>query len=154
MKNIQKGRSMVEMLGVLAIIGVLSIGGIAGYTTSMNRYRANQIMDAAAKVAVLAQTANQGQGGNVYAGAKGSGNCASGATDSGIQWETIGGVTGFCAESTEGSDTVKVTLNGTDISAAVKQAILNIAGDSNSAANGVMGGTGFNGTDTLIIRSN
>ena len=28
----ESGRSMVEMLGVLAIIGVLSIGGIAGYT--------------------------------------------------------------------------------------------------------------------------
>ena len=26
----QSGRSMVEMLGVLAIIGVLSVGGIAG----------------------------------------------------------------------------------------------------------------------------
>ena len=25
------GRSMIEMLGVLAIIGVLSVGGIAGY---------------------------------------------------------------------------------------------------------------------------
>lgn len=34
MKNIkaQSGRSMVEMLGVLAIIGVLSTSGIAGYT--------------------------------------------------------------------------------------------------------------------------
>ena len=43
MKNLksQSGRSMVEMLGVLAIIGVLSIGGIAGYTMAMNRYRAN-----------------------------------------------------------------------------------------------------------------
>ena len=30
MKQKEKGRSMVEMLGVLAIIGVLSIGGIAG----------------------------------------------------------------------------------------------------------------------------
>ena len=30
-KNEQTGRSMVEMLGVLAIIGVLSVGGIAGY---------------------------------------------------------------------------------------------------------------------------
>ena len=27
----QSGRSMIEMLGVLAIIGVLSVGGIAGY---------------------------------------------------------------------------------------------------------------------------
>ena len=39
----QQGRSMVEMLGVLAIIGVLSIGGIAGYRMAMNRYQANQI---------------------------------------------------------------------------------------------------------------
>lgn len=27
----ESGRSMVEMLGVLAIIGVLSVGGIAGH---------------------------------------------------------------------------------------------------------------------------
>lgn len=30
LKNEQSGRSMVEILGVLAIIGVLSVGGIAG----------------------------------------------------------------------------------------------------------------------------
>ena len=52
-KNAQSGRSMVEMLGVLAIIGVLSIGGIAGYTLSMRRYRANQILDLANKYAVI-----------------------------------------------------------------------------------------------------
>ena len=40
----ESGRSMVEMLGVLAIIGVLSIGGIAGYTMAMNRYRANEVI--------------------------------------------------------------------------------------------------------------
>ena len=44
-KKSQAGRSMVEMLGVLAIIGVLSIGGIAGYTMSMRRHRAHQILD-------------------------------------------------------------------------------------------------------------
>lgn len=37
----QSGRSMVEMLGVLAIVGVLSIGGIAGYKTAMDMGRAN-----------------------------------------------------------------------------------------------------------------
>ncbi|MBR2136742.1 MAG: prepilin-type N-terminal cleavage/methylation domain-containing protein [Alphaproteobacteria bacterium] len=31
-KTNQSGRSMIEMLGVLAIIGVLSVGGIAGYS--------------------------------------------------------------------------------------------------------------------------
>ena len=39
----QDGRSMVEMLGVLAIIGVLSIGGIVGYKLAMNHYQASQI---------------------------------------------------------------------------------------------------------------
>jgi type II secretory pathway pseudopilin PulG len=33
------GRSMVEMLGVLAIIGVLSVGAIAGYGKAMMKYK-------------------------------------------------------------------------------------------------------------------
>ena len=33
----ESGRSMVEMLGVLAIIGVLSVGGVAGYNFAMTR---------------------------------------------------------------------------------------------------------------------
>ena len=40
-KKSQSGRSMVEMLGVLAIIGVLSIGGIAGYSKAMRRHNVN-----------------------------------------------------------------------------------------------------------------
>ncbi len=36
------GRSMVEMLGVLAIIGVLSVGAIAGYSKAMLRYKLNK----------------------------------------------------------------------------------------------------------------
>ena len=56
----ESGRSMVEMLGVLAIIGVLSIGGIAGYTMAMNRYRANEVIDAASKMAVIAMTKQTG----------------------------------------------------------------------------------------------
>ena len=38
----QSGRSMVEMLGVLAIIGVLSIGAIAGYSKAMMKYKLNK----------------------------------------------------------------------------------------------------------------
>ncbi len=44
-KNNQFGRSMVEMLGVLPIIGVLSIGGIAGYSKAMFKYKMNKTMD-------------------------------------------------------------------------------------------------------------
>ena len=32
------GRSMVEMLGVLAIIGVLSMAALSGYQTAMSKY--------------------------------------------------------------------------------------------------------------------
>ena len=41
----QSGRSMVEMLGVLAIVGVLSIGGIMGYSYGMDKYRANETVN-------------------------------------------------------------------------------------------------------------
>ena len=43
--NTQSGRSMIEMLGVLAIIGVLSVGGIAGYSKAMTKYRINKTID-------------------------------------------------------------------------------------------------------------
>lgn len=61
MKRLQNGRSMIEMLGVLAIIGVLSIGGLAGYTMAMNRYRANNVLDYIARCGVVAQTAGMGE---------------------------------------------------------------------------------------------
>ena len=45
-KNVENrqccGRSMIEMLGVLAIIGVLSVGGIAGYSKAMQMYKLNK----------------------------------------------------------------------------------------------------------------
>ncbi len=43
--NSEKGRSMVEMLGVLAIIGVLSVGAIAGYSKAMGKYKLNKTID-------------------------------------------------------------------------------------------------------------
>ena len=36
------GRSMIEMLGVLAIIAVLSVGGIAGYSKALDMYKINK----------------------------------------------------------------------------------------------------------------
>ncbi len=43
-KNVseQIGRLMIEMLGVLAIIGVLSIGGIAGFSKAMYNHKLNK----------------------------------------------------------------------------------------------------------------
>ena len=45
MKNNESGRSMIEMLGVLAIIGVLSVGGIAGYSKAMTKFKTNKVSD-------------------------------------------------------------------------------------------------------------
>jgi hypothetical protein len=42
----QSGRSMVEMLGVLAIIGVLSVGAISGYGKAMFKYKLNKHAEA------------------------------------------------------------------------------------------------------------
>lgn len=39
------GYSMVEVLGTLAIIGVLSIGGFAGYSYAIDKYKANKTMN-------------------------------------------------------------------------------------------------------------
>ncbi len=38
-KDNQMGRSMLEMLGVLAVIGVLSVGGLTTYKYTMRRHR-------------------------------------------------------------------------------------------------------------------
>lgn len=48
-KNTQTGRSMVEMLAVLSIIGILSIGGVAGFSMANQRIRINNILDYATK---------------------------------------------------------------------------------------------------------
>lgn len=41
----EQGRSMIEMLGVLAIVGVLSVGGIAGYSKAMAKFKTNKVID-------------------------------------------------------------------------------------------------------------
>ena len=50
----ERGRSMVEMLGVLAVMGVLSIGGVAGYRYAIDKMNANDIINEVRKRAVTA----------------------------------------------------------------------------------------------------
>ena len=42
---VSAGRSMIEMLGVLAIVGVLSVGGIAGYSKAMEKWKINKTVE-------------------------------------------------------------------------------------------------------------
>lgn len=62
----ENGRSMVEMLGVLAIIGVLSVGGIAGYSKAMNKYKINKTTDQVSMLVANIRTLFSSQGN--YAG--------------------------------------------------------------------------------------
>ncbi len=51
-KSKQSGRSMIEMLGVLAIVGILSAGGIAGYSMAMQNHKTNVLIE---RVQLIAQ---------------------------------------------------------------------------------------------------
>ena len=65
-KHNETGRSMVEMLGVLAIMGVLSIGGVAGYRYAVDKMNANEIINELKKRAITAsQQRVLGQGINL-----------------------------------------------------------------------------------------
>ena len=52
----QSGRSMIEMLGVLAIVGVLSVGGIAGYSKAMTKFKINKTIDQVTHIATNVRT--------------------------------------------------------------------------------------------------
>ena len=49
----ESGRSLVEMLGTLAIMGILTIGGIVGFNYAMNKQRANATVNYVNQLAVL-----------------------------------------------------------------------------------------------------
>ena len=65
------GRSMIEMLGVLAIVGILSVGGIAGYSKAMEKFKITKAvgeynMLVQGLVEHLSDLKKLNAGGNVY----------------------------------------------------------------------------------------
>ena len=60
LKKAQSGRSMIEMLGVLAIVGVLSAGGVAGYSMAMQTYKTNQLIEKIQIIATQARAVYKG----------------------------------------------------------------------------------------------
>ena len=92
----QKGRSMVEMLGVLAIIGVLSVGGVYGYGVAMKKHKANEALH---KASMLATTVS------AYAMSN-DGNLPSTITD----FANLG----YYTELTDDGTQFKLTISGLD----------------------------------------
>jgi len=77
MKINQTGRSMIEMLGVLAIIGVLSAAGLYGYQKAMMKHKANKTINQIATIINNIHTAfaNSASSKTPYAGIKDWGDC-------------------------------------------------------------------------------
>ena len=61
----QNGRSMVEMLGVLAIVGVLSVGGVYGYGVAMKKHKANEALHKASMLATTVSAYAMSNDGNL-----------------------------------------------------------------------------------------
>ena len=118
-KKNESGRSMVEMLGVLAIIGVLSIGGIAGYTLSMRRHRANQVVDALNKYSLIVYSACQKAVVNgdisTIAGCNSDGNYVLSYADSGLAPISELFYIGAGYIPKENTDTVVIGVNFRDL---------------------------------------
>ncbi len=57
----QTGRSMIEMLGVLAIVGILSAGGIAGYSMAMEKQKTNTLIERMHRIAMQGRTFYNGE---------------------------------------------------------------------------------------------
>jgi len=89
----EAGRSMIEMLGVLAIIGVLSVGGIAGYSKAMMKYKINKTIEQITLIAgnVRAFFAPQGNYVGVYCYSNDmTGQCYSGGCRGGSSVDSNG----------------------------------------------------------------
>ena len=64
----ESGRSMVEMLGILSIMGVLSAGAIGGYHMALNKYYANEIIRGVSARAMSIGITNLASGATTLAG--------------------------------------------------------------------------------------
>ena len=58
----QSGRSMIEMLGVFAIVGVMSVAGIVGYSKAMAKYKVNKLINRASNIVANVRTKFAAQG--------------------------------------------------------------------------------------------
>ena len=116
----ENGRSMIEMLGVLAIIGVLSVGGIYGYTTAMKKYKSNEVAQTVSMLATLAHAANGGYGGTVVLANSGLELSPGGVSLSGA------GISASCVGSGD-CTVVEVDLSSWNDSTGVKDGVCAIA---------------------------
>ena len=133
-KKSQSGRSMIEMLGVLAIIGVLSIGGLAGYTRAMLSYHVNEILDYTNRC--WADVRSRGTGGGAIARA----DCSTFIADA----VPAGANSIQCSRTGINAECV-VTINDTNL----KKAFATKIGQPETNANFIYTGTSWGGISSV-----
>lgn len=131
-KQQQFGRSMIEMLGVLAIVGILSVGGFGIVAKALNNQRYTQIMSNTAELATSAKKMScqflddggySDYGLFLYKSNKYPGNLTyltSG--DNAGSYEGILGVTYQVEADSNGASSFKITLKGVPTDLCIRMA--------------------------------
>lgn len=142
----ESGRSMVEMLGVLAIVGVLSIGGIAGYTKAMAKYKINSTLD---QISMLVTNIRSTFGNQpTYEGLNNATAVTYGLVDSDLSHSTNSTLTNaFGGPVTLGTD----SLNGVDNAAFTIQYQQLPASACATIASADWGGTAASGLSSIKV---
>jgi len=100
---------MIEMLGVLAIIGVLSVGGIAGYSQAMSKFKVSKTTDQIQTMVTNIRTLFAGQ--RTYKGLAGEGKDYTTAYTMGILTDETWDKTAKLASNAYGGSIVFTTPN-------------------------------------------
>ncbi len=135
------GRSMIEMLGVLAIIGVLSVGGIAGYSKAMMKFKINKTIEQMSMILANTRILYSSQGN--YSGLYGYGTYIEGIKP--IIGETDEFLSPFGGYNwLEGSDKIfHLTFSALPKEACMELATLNWGTEQSSGIVGLGIGIGF-----------
>ena len=161
MKNIhsqETGRSMVEMLGVLAIIGVLSVGGIAGYSQAMSKFKVTKAMDQVQNIIQNIRTLYASQ--RTYSPLKGASAYSIGIlTDESYNSSSSAGLNPFGGAVKFGAAadgrSFFVSYEGLTVEACVKMATADWGADASSGLISIsIGGTLTDGTNEATAWTN
>jgi len=124
LKN-EQGRSMVEMLGVLTIMGILSVAGMSAFKSAMTRHRANELMNAIS-MRLMTLAAQRAQGTQLSLSEFGTGKVGSStisvdtANTNAIVLSLSDVPAAVCQNmfNTKGANVVKMTSNGVELTSA------------------------------------
>ena len=144
MKRMQSGRSMIEILGVLAIASILALFGIYWYTTAMNKHKAIEILTEAHKRAVVVAAA-------IGTGGQGEWDSAAKAYAFSLEDfgnEPVAGAT-FDSEAWHSFSEIEIPLSG--VSKEVCAQMKALAGDSKQGISVIDGDCDTAATKGLIV---